>query len=56
MSKPLDSTKWQAEYSAHLDRWLEGKEALMSPGEFIARKLAEALVEQYLAEQGILYA
>lgn len=52
----FDTSRWAKEYAAHVDRWMEGKESLIPIQEFVARKVAAHLVDQYLAEQGLLVA
>ena len=56
MKTGVDSSHWAKQCSDHLDRWMAGKEQFIAPSEFIGQKLAEALLDQYLAEQGVLLA
>jgi hypothetical protein len=44
----LDQAKVTAEYKAHLDRWVEGKERFIPPAEFLAQKAAARKTQSLL--------
>jgi hypothetical protein len=52
----LDQAKVTAEYKAHLNRWVDGKEGFIPPAEFLAQKVVARMVDKWLAEQGWLAA
>lgn len=56
MDTILDQKAIKRRYHAHLDRWLAGKERLMTPVEFLAHEVAEAIAQKLMAERGLLAA
>ncbi len=54
--KELDTDRIHREWDKHLEHWMAGDIGLRSVPEFLAEKIAEQLVEQFLAENGIVLA
>ena len=52
----MDTDRILAQYKVELDRWSRGEREFPSPGDFMVQKVAEQVVDQALAEMGILLA